>query len=558
MPPSNLLSRTMLALGAASSAALGAWHDAWTNPDLAHINYQQIDRMKQYDLLWSYYANTAWEDTLEWAIRRQQFGLYRQMRSIYNPVRRLVDMYAGMIYPGVLSEDGKQLPDGVPLAIPLAEDTPTSLRQAISQFWQWSNWQANKSVMVRYASALGNTLVEITDDPGAQKVYAEVVWPGTVADVQVDASGNVTAYVIQYVTNDPVTQDQYVFSKVVTRTLFQTYRDGELTAEWPNPYGFAPAIWVPHKAMGGTYAAPAIEGSLNKIDEMNSLASHTHDQIHKKVASPMILWASGDLSKVFRTKKRKADDPNSSGEGHQSNEREELLMLKGPEGGRVDSLAGTLELAEALPYIKELLKEIENDHPELTMYQELRSMAQISGPAAARVVGDAAAQIFEAQSNYDLHSVKLFQMGVAIAGWRLNSGDWSLFGPTTAQQSRFSQFDLESYHAGKMDFAIMARPLVVQTQHERASTRQVEWQAAKSATDAGMPLRIYLAHELKWTPAEITELETAMNSDAAKRVSQSQALLTPNTAPNPQAPTNPGVAVRTGPARPSQQRGRGN
>jgi hypothetical protein len=146
-------------------------------------------------------------------------------------------------------------------------------------------------------------------------------------------------------------------------------------------------------------------------------------------------------------------------------DRENILMLKGPAGGKVDSLAGHLELAAAMPYVQGLIGEIEEDHPELTLYKELRSMSQIHGPAAGRLMGDAGAMVFEISAGYDMQSIKLFQMAMAVGGYRANSGNW---GPTLNDQQRvFLPFNLESYVRGQLNFTILPRPLVPLTEMEQ-------------------------------------------------------------------------------------------
>jgi hypothetical protein len=77
-------------------------------------------RRDNYPVLWAYYSNELFDTALnpQWAGYRTTYNLYRQIRPIYNPTRRLVDFYAASVWPGVLSEDGLELPDGMPIAVP--------------------------------------------------------------------------------------------------------------------------------------------------------------------------------------------------------------------------------------------------------------------------------------------------------------------------------------------------------------------------------------------------------------------------------------------------------
>jgi hypothetical protein len=505
-------------MAVATRAGLSAFRRSFENPDSVGQDNGGYARLDHYRRLWAYYTNDVYEDLNTWGAYKQVHGLYRATRAIYNPTRRLVDFYAGAVYPGVLSEDGDRLPEGVPLAIPLAQDTDPDLKDAIAQFWQWSNWQASKSVLVRYGAALGNVLVEVSDDLDRRKITADVVWPGLVADLHLDACGNIVSYALEYAITDGA--DRHTYRKEVDKAVYRTFRDGQpfaydeaLGAAWPNPYGFVPAVWVRHIHVGSDYGAPAIEGSLGKVDELNSLASHTHDQVHKKIAAPALLAGVTNLRPLTNQEKRQATAGTEYGaEGRVLVDREDLMLIGAPEGARVESLAGTLELADAGPYLERLLGEVEQDHPELTLYRELRGMSQVTGPGASRMLGDAAARVYEAAANYDQASISLFRMAVAIGGYRANAGAW---GPLDRQQQKFAPFDLSSYANGDLDFSIVSRPLVQPTQQERWAENLAMWTAAKAAVDAGAPLEVW-ARDAGWDDEKIAAFGQ-MQVDAIKR-----------------------------------------
>jgi hypothetical protein len=489
--------------------------------------------------LWQYYANTVYEDPVTWRQYRAKYGLYRAQRSIYNPTRRLVEIYAGQLYPGVLSEDGKQLPDGIPLAIPLTDDTAPELKTAIAQFWQWSNWQANKSLFVRYGAIAGSVMVEAVDNLDRRNVTANVVWPGQVCYIDLDDTGNVKEYALEYRAYDDDRNEMFTFRKEVDTEVFRYYRDGNLYdydgagSEQANPYGFVPAVWVRHNQTGSDWGAPAIEGSLNKIDELNSLASHVHDQIHKKVAAPAVLSGVTSLRSLTEQQNRTQPNPDYTSENARVLEdREDLLLIGAPEGAAVHSLAGTLELDDALPYLEKLLGEIEQDHPELILYQQLRQMSQVTGPGASRLMGDAAARIWEAQATYDQQSVKLFGMVVAIAGWRLNSGAWN---STDRQREKFRPFDLGSYQRGDLDMAISPRPIMPTSQLERAQEEMAAAQAVGAYVTAGMSLEMAMQRVCGLNDEELAQFT----------LNQAQAIQRAQTLAQSDVPADPMLAAAT-------------
>lgn len=449
-----------------------------------------------FDLLWSYYSNSVFDDINAWARYRENFTLYRNIRSIYNPTRRIVNFYVAQVYPGVLSEDAELLPDGVQLAIPLSADTDDSLKDAIAQFWQWSNWQSGNRLMVRYGGATGSCLVEVVDAVDRGKVSASVRWPGWVdADSLIlDGSGNVKAYALEYQVEDKEASDAkdrvYTYRKEVDGESFRFFKNDKpfdygQGVEFENPYGFVPAVWCKHLDEGNDFGSPAIAGAIAKFDELNGLTSHVHDQVDILIDSPGIIASSGNVNKIEKQSQDKklaaAQDEYSSTMALRQKPTGRLL-LKGPADTSWVPLTGNLQPEQVVPSIDRLLSEIEHDFPELSMYTELRKMSQVTGPGAARMMGDVYSRVLEVASNYDQQSIKLFQMAVAIGGMRYAEGQqgWST---RTDQQRKFQSFNLESYRRGDLDFAIMPRPLIPMTEADTIELTGKRLDNAKKAKD---------------------------------------------------------------------------
>ena len=481
----------------ATQTAWGAFWDTLSDPAAGAALSPLAD---VYRLRWAYYANTLFERSVTTVAA--DLGLYRDTRPLYNPTKRAVDLVTGAIYPGVLSEDGAALPDAIPLAIPLAQDTPPALRVAIAQLWQWTNMQSLKTKLVRWCAVEGDTLVEINDDSARGKVYYDLIWPGDVRTLSLDGQGNVKAYTLEYTYYDEDTRRLVRYRKEVDKAMTRTYRDEEpfgyagRPAAYPNPYGFVPAVWFRHLDLGTERGGPLLYGSLNKIPRLMALAAHVHDQVHKQVENPRVLWTDGSLTPLAGTKAKRAD-----GDSTLELDRESVLLLKGSGAGRVESLVGQIDLPGALALIQDLQREIEQDQPILRMYDQLRAMSQVTGPAAERLVGDAAALIYDAQAQYDRGLIALFQMGTAIAGWRL-AGRADGWATPTRQQAKFAPYNLHSYARGDLDFAILPRPILPPSALERQQTATAGYTAIKAARDAGVPLEIALA-DAGWAPEKV-------------------------------------------------------
>lgn len=498
----------------------------YEQPTYDHVQENLYQRELEYLLLWSYYSGEVFEDTARclnawsatgwytrtWDEYKKIYRLPKTIRPMYNPCQRIVRFYQGTIYPGVLSEDGENLPDGVQNAIPFSQDTSPQLKNAVAQLWQWNNWQERMQIEIMYAAALGDCLVEIVDYLDEGKVCFEIPWPGYVYDLDCDHAGNVKGYTLEYSVYDK-DDGYYRYKKIVDGDYFRYFKDNApfdygYGAVLYNPYGFTPAVLFKHNSTGGTRGSPAIAGSLGKIDELNGLASMVHDQVRKVVRSPIILWSTGSMGANFGNKPAPDTDTSTS-------DQEELKIMKGPIGGKVESLAGDLsDLAQTAVLMDKLTAEIEHDHPELTYYQELRAMSQVTGPAAQRLVGDVESRVAKAQAAYDRGNINLFQMAVAIAGYRVNNGDW---GELDRQQEKFRPFNLDSYRSGDLDMAIMPRPLLTPTKLERAQENQAVWIGVQAASKAGVPLEFVLESE-GWTEQELQKLaEAKQKEDAANQ-----------------------------------------
>lgn len=531
----------MSTLYQAGVAAYTAARRVFEDPSIAHNQTLYLNQQAMYNLMWSYYNNSMFERIVGaanawnwnvfaggWAAYKMNYNLYRNIRLIYNPTKRLVDFYAGQVYGGVLAKDSQKLPDGIPLAVPFSPDTDPAVIDAVAQFWKWSNWQARKSVQVRYGAALGSVLIEIEDDLEHGRVAANIVWPGFVIDLEQDTAGNVKKYVLQYLAQDET--GGYQYRKEVDAEGFRYYRDGEpfdygTGTSSPNPYGFVPAVWVKHIDTGGQHGAPAISGAFGKIDELNNLASHVHDQIHKIIGSPLVFWTSAKVSQLDAIAPRVDSAELSEPAGDQ----ESVFYLKGPAGGKVESLAGNLSLADSVVYMDRLIGEIEQDHPELTFYKELRAMSQVTGPAASRLVGDVASRFSEVAASYDAANVRLFQMALAIGGFRANAGAWGR--SLSAHQQKFLPFNLDSYERDELDMTIVPRALLVPTKSEIAQEQELMWRGVYYGGQVGVPPE-FILREAGWTEDRISQLVAARAAHAAT---------SPTPTPQPSPPTPPGA-----------------
>ena len=428
-------------------------------------------RLADYATLWAYHENSVFDDVARWQTYRTAHRLYRATRPIYNPARRLARFYTGVVYQGEWATDPAQM-TAKTSAIPWSERTPAPLLGAIAQIYQWSNWQSRKNIALRYAAAVGDALVTVVDDLQRAKVYPDVVWPGHVVEIDLDPTGNVTYYAIEYDADEldergQPTGQSYVFRREVSKTYIAEFHDTTPTLRAVNPYGFVPAVWMQHTATGSAHGQSAL-GNPSKIDELNSLAAHALDQAHRVLEAPILIAGQsvgGNLSEQAKAAAAygRVQTPAAA--------QEELKIITAAQGSEIQALR--LEAGETMAHMDHLLAEIERDYPELGMFAKLREMSSVTGPAADRMFGDVAALVNEARAQYDQQTVKLFQMCAAIAGWRAGDGAWGLPSQLSTQQRAFLPFNLDSYDRGDLDTSIQSRGLIMPSEDEELRLEQL-------------------------------------------------------------------------------------
>lgn len=495
--PANFLSRTFI--------SARTFMRSWGSPEQAYAAREQDVRAYRYQRLWDLYQGTAFNDLAAWAEYRRTYGLYRQTRVIWDHVHQLVEFYATHIWSGSLADDGLHLPDGIPNAIPLAQDTNPELANAIGQLWLWWNFQEVMTLLVRYTAALGECLVELKDDPERGVVLIDIVWPAYVRDIRLDEAGHVKYYCIEYQVLDPETRTPFSYRREVDSESFRTYRDGvpydyvknplpvgtqpygeavrsgayddSLEAEGsaiPNPYGFAPAVWFRHYRMIGVRGEPAVWATQAELDEINQLFSHMLDKAHVSLEAPIVV--SGNIApnalhraltnmvgSVKRTFTEDLDEPRGDSES--------LNILEGPAGTEVKTIE--LKISEAAQALDRIVAGIERKCPEITFYQQLRSMTQLTGPAASRVLGDVDRKVRAIAAGYDRQLIKLLQMGISMAAMRHDEGleGWSA---RNAEQRKFAGFTDASYRDGALNFNIMPRDIVPMSPRDRYELLQLK------------------------------------------------------------------------------------
>src|SRR5690606_13104396 len=124
---------------------------------------------------------------------------------------------------------------------------------------------------------------------------------------------------------------------------------------------------------------------------------------------------------------------------------EMMRWIKVDEGSSL--LQPDFDIGKTLEIIKDIREGILAENPEAAFYQQMREMTQVTAPGAERLMGDVKNRVNLARAGYDANTVKLFQMAIAMCGFRANDRSetgWQRPGQRLDRRRQaFTRFDLE-------------------------------------------------------------------------------------------------------------------
>jgi hypothetical protein len=379
-------------------------------------------------------------------------GRYRHMRNIYNFVGRLIDLEVNKVYGGRIDWTN-DLKSG---AIPIVGANPTLLKN-IMQILEWSNFGDAKETYVRNGARLGDSFlksVSVFDGNTLtfDKVRIEVLDPYLVKDWEEDTVGNVIWICIEYEDIDDEGQ-AYTYREEIDKEnvrLWHIYSNNPLTdftniqptESYPNTYGFVPVTHVPHKNVGKKGGVTSFHGSLEKMDEINDIASVTNDGIRKAV-NPMLIVKGGRLGA-----------PNE-----ELLKRDGILVFELPKADMdVQVVTPTVDVMASLASQDKMTSDALNDAPQTTLQRIREGNGDASGVAIENSYTDASDALEALQGNYDERLIRALQMALTMAGVLGLEG---------------FPYDLNSYDDGELRFYIKERKVFSDNLSKEARARLI-------------------------------------------------------------------------------------
>lgn len=457
---------------------------------------RELPQTEIYKMLWWHYLNNGLYDQLRKA------GYYTndaKLKAIRNPSKRAVEFYVDTVWPGDLDK-----------ALPVATDN-ARLLDAINQLWVWSNWGQKKQIAVRWGAIMGDCYLKVAQPGQKERVYIDLVDPVLVTDRSVDERGYVTYCRID------VPVEERGGDKVKARTYTEVW-DREKVRTWTHDkdrqtaviglgepdeeiplsawgIDFVPIVHVKHVDIGDKYGVGAFQLSLDKIREVDTLATALHRVLFRH---NLPVWALE--ANAVDANGRPIVPPRFADTTGETVELSGETLVKLPGMAKLVPLVPNLDYQSHLAVVAAQIDELSEDLPELNYYR-LRDLPEMSGRALRLMLAPAVNKAEEVRGNYEEGLIRAHKMALTI-GKAL--GVWAR--------------DPGNYEAGDFDHSFITRPIIPLTRSEIA-------EIVKSEVDAGIPL-ITALRRSGWTEDELAQMEEDKAAEAeAQQATLARALL---------------------------------
>lgn len=442
-----------------------------------------LDQRGFYRMLEAYYLNNG----LYEVTRPELFAggmTTRGNKGLRNPANRSVEFHVTHTWPGSLQK-----------SLPLLAANP-NLAQPLQQVWAWSNWAVKKQLAVRWFAMFGDWFCKVATSSAAngavQRVYLQNIKPEWVSDFETDERGNITMIRLDM----PLEKANATLTEVWSRQSgYALYRHTRPAGSEINTLGrpleskplrdfgidFVPFVHAPFIDIGQKRGMGVFTHALDKIDEVNRMASRLHQLIFRYNRPTMAVLANG-LDANGRPLPPPRIGPGLTALREQEPLEDEVLTLPGT--SKLEYLVPALNYAAHLEAIAAMSSELEEDLPELSYYRQKELGSNLSGKAVRLMLSQAVNRTTEARGNLESALVKADKMALTIGA---NAG---LFG------------DIGSYSAGDLDHTFAEREVIPFSAEENAAT-------LASEVGAGVPLTL-AAKRRGWQAQELEELQNAL------------------------------------------------
>jgi hypothetical protein len=532
-----------------------------------------------YDVLEAYYQNNGIFSNVQYGLTTE--GIKAEaVRGLRNPAFRCVEFHASKLWPGPLET-----------ALPIRTRNE-AIQGPIQQVWTWSNWANRKQLAARYLAGLGDLVLKVVtkvrDDAGNdlpisdRRVYFQVIKPRYVTDLVTDERNFVKRIRIDIPqqrrtpdgTKDVVRTELWEEDRGVGGVQIWEHDQGEeapieqlgpvLLEQSLESMGidFIPIVYAPFRDVGENRGANAFVYQLDKIDEINAQVTRLH-KIMFRYGRPVwaILSNMVDATRRAMPAPRFEDSPYSgptaAGTAGLSGaetwlEGEPVLYFPGL--SKPELLIPALQYESFLNAIEAMMRELEDDLPELIYYRVIRSFQEASGRALSYMLSPAVDRVIEVRASAEAALVRADQIALTL-GRQIG-----IFGTGIGT---FDSADDKSSFA----HTFATRPVIPLSEMDIAEAERARTEAFQRKHELGVPKRRLwlemgydqdeIAENEQWWAKEqqedlknnqaLLEMQAEVQADAVAQQAEVQALaasIKPNTSltvpANPQSPGTPG------------------
>lgn len=435
-------------------------------------------------LLMSYYLNNSLYEELKQGLYEE--GIRSEgLRSLRNPAQRIVEFYAAKVWPGAL-----------PAALPVQAKSD-DVKDAIERIWAWSNWSSRKQVVVRWAGIMGEAFIKVAQrapNPltGSEgRVYLEAINPVNVTEFATDERG-----FLVYIRID----SQYQ-AKRGKQTVWLTHTEiwskaANVFRSWEHDQGlgmdlerlgpadrdhqisdfgidFIPIAYAPLRDIGEDRGVGAFTLALDKIDEVNRLATSLHQKLFRYGGVDWVITANAQDKDGRPIPPPLVQGVTPNGTGTNQNQIIRIgsdQVWRMPGMSRIEPMTPNVNYQAALDILNAQLRDLEADCPEMAYDRVVDLPGEASGRALRLRLDAAISRLLEARGNLEGCLSRANMMALTLAAKAGLTG----FG------------DLGDFESGDFDHSFAPRDVIASHDLEDANARKARAEAAAAEIAVGV------------------------------------------------------------------------
>lgn len=447
-----------------------------------------------YEMLRAYYESNGLYDDLQ-STRFYLKEWSPAMKPIRNPASRSVEFFVAKIWGGPIDT-----------ALPIVTENE-NLVEAIHQIWTWSNWSSQKQVAARWLALYGDLFIKIVISDEQDRIFLQVIDTETVSKFDLDERG-----VIQYLRLDLEIEgddgEDVRYVEVWDKTSCRIWRrtgnvvsddDGLGPPDETIPLSdlgitFIPIVHAKFRDIGRNRGLGCFSHALDKIDEMNRMATRLHQLLFRFNKA---VWALSANQVDSMNRPIPAPILSASTDGKVDFDDDTIFGLPG--NSTLHPMVPPIDYGSSLAIVNAMMQEIEKDLPELR-YFALVDRGDLSGVAIRLLMSDAIDRAIEARGNAESALVRVHQMAITVG-------------------QTFGLFpNVGTYESGDLDHSFRSRDVFPVSANEKAAT-------FASLINAGMPFEESM-RQAGYADDEIQRaVEAKSSADQAAQTKLAQTLM---------------------------------